>query len=50
MLVSTHDMPLVGELFERMIVLDGGQVVADGPTAEIMANPELLEAHGLEAP
>lgn len=50
MLVSTHDMPLVAELFDRMIVLDGGQVVADGPTAAIMANPALLEAHGLEAP
>ncbi|MEA3335703.1 MAG: ABC transporter ATP-binding protein [Chloroflexota bacterium] len=50
MLVSTHDMRLVDELFERTIVLDGGRVVADGPTGEIMADVSLLENHGLEAP
>lgn len=50
MLVSTHDMAMVAELFQRTIVLDGGRVVADGPTGEIMADPALLEAHGLEAP
>ncbi len=50
MLVSTHDMPLVAELFDRTIVLDGGRVVADGATAQIMADAALLEAHGLEAP
>ena len=50
MLVSTHDMQLVAELFERTIVLDGGLVVADGPTREIMSDAVFLEAHGLEAP
>jgi energy-coupling factor transporter ATP-binding protein EcfA2 len=50
MLVSTHDMALVAEGFKRTIVIDEGRVVADGPTEEIMADHELLEAHGLEAP
>ncbi len=50
MLVSTHDMRLVQELFPRTIILDEGHVVADGPTAELLKDPALLEAHGLEAP
>jgi len=50
MLVATHDMRLVAELLPRTVVLDSGRVVADGPTAEILADGQLLEAHGLERP
>jgi cobalt/nickel transport system ATP-binding protein len=50
MLVSTHDMRLVQELFPRTIVMDEGRVVADGLTLEILENEELLTAHGLEKP
>ncbi len=50
MLVSTHDMRLVEELFPRTIVMDEGQIVADGPTRNILENEELLTAHGLEKP
>jgi len=50
MLVSTHDMKLVEELFPRTIVMDEGLIVADGMTKEILADIELLEAHGLEKP
>ncbi len=50
MLVSTHDMKLVQELFPRMIVMDEGQIVADGKTGDILENEELLTAHGLEKP
>ena len=50
MLVSTHDMQLVGEIFPRMIVLDEGRVVADGLTQTLLNDALLLEAHGLEKP
>lgn len=50
MLVSTHDMVLVKELFPRTIVMDEGRVVADGLTHEILDDEELLTAHGLEKP
>ena len=50
MLVSTHDMPMVAELFPRTIVMDRGQVVADGSTREILDNAQFLEMHGLEKP
>ncbi|HKY84397.1 MAG TPA: ABC transporter ATP-binding protein [Anaerolineales bacterium] len=49
MLVSTHDLRMVAELFARTVVLDQGKVVADGPTADLMADAGLLAAHGLEA-
>jgi cobalt/nickel transport system ATP-binding protein len=50
MLASTHDMLLVREIFPRMIVLDEGRMVADGPTQVLMNDAALLEAHGLERP
>ena len=50
MLVSTHDMKLVEELFPRTIVMDEGQIVADGRTRDILEDEKLLTAHGLEKP
>jgi len=50
MIASTHDLRLVQELFPRMVILDRGQIVADGPTAALMTDEELLLAHGLEKP
>ena len=50
MLVSTHDIRLVQELFPRTIVMDEGKIVADGLTMEILEDEALLNAHGLEKP
>lgn len=50
MLVSTHDILLVQELFPRMIIMDGGEIVADGDTNLLLQDDVLLEAHGLEKP
>jgi len=48
--LATHDMSLAATLCDRAVVLDGGRIVADGPTAAIMGDAALLEAHGLESP
>lgn len=50
MLVSSHDMLMVRELFPRMVIMDQGLIVADGPTEVLMEDEVLLEAHGLERP
>jgi len=50
MLVSSHDMLMVYELFPRMVIMDEGRIVADGPTGKLMRDGHLLEAHGLESP
>lgn len=50
MLMVTHDLPYALQLCPRSVVLDGGVVVADGPTAEILADAQLLAKHRLELP
>ena len=50
MLVSTHDMAMVKQLFPRTIVMDDGRIVADGMTGEILEDEKLLTEHGLEKP
>jgi cobalt transport protein ATP-binding subunit len=50
MLASTHDLHMVQELFPRMVIMDEGRIVADGPTQELLSDEALLEAHGLEKP
>jgi cobalt/nickel transport system ATP-binding protein len=50
MLVSTHDMLMVRDLFRRMVIMDDGYIVADGPTGKLLQDEQLLHAHGLEKP
>jgi len=49
-LIATHDLELVVELCARVIVLDGGAVVAAGPTVELLSNEVLMFRHSLERP
>ena len=49
-IIATHDLELVVELCPRVLVLDGGQIVADGATTELLNNESLMLAHGLERP
>jgi cobalt/nickel transport system ATP-binding protein len=49
-LVITHDLPFALELCERAVIVDGGRVVADGTTPEILSDDSLLRSHRLEMP
>lgn len=49
-IIATHDLEMVVEVCPRVIVLDGGKVVADGPTFELLNDEALMLAHGLERP
>ena len=49
-LIATHDLEMVLELCNRTVLIDAGQVVANGLTRIILGDPNLLEAHGLEMP
>lgn len=49
-LIASHDLEFVRETTRRVIVLDEGRVVADGPTDAILADRQIMEAHALETP
>nr|WP_246110300.1 ABC transporter ATP-binding protein [Saccharopolyspora dendranthemae] len=49
-LMVTHDLPYALQLCPRSVIIDDGRVVADGPTAELLADEELLAQHRLELP
>ncbi|NTU79197.1 MAG: ABC transporter ATP-binding protein, partial [Chloroflexales bacterium] len=50
MVVSTHDMRMVAEVFPRAVVLEQGAVAFDGPCERILSDADLLKRFGLEAP
>jgi cobalt/nickel transport system ATP-binding protein len=49
-LVATHDLDAVPDLAPRVIAIDEGRVVADGPTETILSDESLMAKHGLEVP
>lgn len=49
-LIATHDLELAVELCARAIILDKGEIIADGPVTTLLNDEELMLAHGLERP
>ena len=49
-LMATHQMSLVPEVAKRMLVMQGGRLLADGPVRELLTNIPLLEQARLHPP
>lgn len=49
-LITSHDLEMILALCARVLVLDEGRVVADGPATELLGNEPLMLKHGLEKP
>ena len=50
MLVASHDLELILEVCDRVVLIDRGHIIADGNPREIMGDDKLMEAHGQEKP
>jgi cobalt/nickel transport system ATP-binding protein len=50
MLMVTHDLPYALQLCPRALIMNGGTITADGPTAELLAAADLMAANRLELP
>src|SRR5476651_349703 len=44
-LLVEHDMPSVMELSDRLLVLDAGRLIADGPPHVVATNPKVIAAY-----
>ena len=49
-LITSHDLDMILDTCERVILLSGGAVAADGPADAILRDRALLEAHRMELP
>ena len=49
-LIASHDLDFVWDLCDRVVLLEEGKLVAEGPAQELLQDQELLESCGLELP
>ena len=49
-IIATHDLEMVVELCSRTIVIDHGEVIAQGPTVQLLSDEALMLKHDLERP
>lgn len=48
--IASHDLDMIWDICGRVLLMDGGCIVAQGATRDILTDKGLLEAHGLELP
>lgn len=49
-LIASHDLDMILDTCDRVILISSGEIVADGRADEILRNKELLEANRMELP
>lgn len=49
-IITSHDLDFVWDTCNRVVLINGGRVIANGKSEDILTNKELLEENGLELP
>ena len=49
-LITSHDLDMILDTCDRVILLSNGRIAADGPADKILRDRELLEANRMELP
>jgi cobalt/nickel transport system ATP-binding protein len=49
-LIASHDLDLILDTCQRVVLLDAGRVVSVGSVSSVLGDEALMEAHGLEVP
>jgi energy-coupling factor transport system ATP-binding protein len=50
LIIVSHNLDELAQVVDRMVLLEGGRIVADGPTRQVLSDGELLHSTGLEVP
>jgi energy-coupling factor transport system ATP-binding protein len=50
LVIVSHDLGELARVVERVVLLDDGQVAADGPVRRVLSDGDLLRAAGLDVP
>ncbi|MBV8159798.1 MAG: ATP-binding cassette domain-containing protein [Acidimicrobiia bacterium] len=45
MLVIEHDMPMVSSICDRLVALELGRVIAEGPPSDVLAHPAVIASY-----
>lgn len=46
-IATLHDLTLAGQFADRLVLLDHGRLVLDGPSGEVVRSPELADCYGM---
>jgi len=49
-IIASHDLEMILQTCQRVLLLDHGRLIADGPARSLLADAALMEEHGLEVP
>lgn len=50
LIISSHDLEFLLETCQRVLIIDNGEIVEDGPIVDLLSNEALMESHHMEKP